>query len=1172
MVLLSLACLLPSAGASSAGVSIAQGPNFQTEIQPVISRHCFACHGPDQAARKAGLRLDTHEGALAPLEDGLFTIQPGDRSKSQLWHRISSADSKVRMPPASTKDSLTEAEIELLGAWIDAGANWQEHWAWVAPIKAELPQVQNKDWPRNAIDHFILAKLEGNDMAPSPEADRATLLRRLALDLTGLPATLEERAAFLADDSPDAYEKVVDRLLASPRYGEHLSRIWLDAARYGDTHGLHLDNRRSMWPWRDWVVKAYNQNMPFDQFVMEQIAGDLLPDATQDQKIASGFNRCNPTSAEGGMITAEYLSIYAKDRTETTAVVMLGVSLGCAQCHDHKYDPFSMKDYYSMMGFFNSIAESATDQNIPNPAPFIQVASEEQALEMERLEILAKELSEKLDGPLEAIDASQKEWEQSWTKKLLTRWLILSPYSATAENGTQLDIRNDQSILARGSNPHKEVFTIESSCPDEHLIGLRLEALAHESLIGGLPGRATNGNFVMTGFSIEVAPRTDPEAPWQPVDIVTTNAQWSQTNGYPIEDSVDGKANTGWGGLGRGGNRDCMFIASEPFGFTGGTRLRVRMEFNSPHKQHTIGHFRLAISSDESLLRPEMGPWSLSSNHPLSGAKTDEDATHPFMGGVDLGGTDGEGTALWTPMPNLADNQTHGLPGAIGSYYLHRTLSVPGPRTFEIGLGSDDGVRLFLDGRRVFAKAVPRGVGLDQDIFTLNVAKGDRELLLEINNYGGACGFAWRMTELPPSPLDPAQELTLASPPSERGPEEKAELRDIFRHRNAPEWVAMQDERDETLKARTTLKTALPTTMVSQDLATARPTRILMRGAYDRPGETVQPATPASLPPMEKGSPPNRLGLAQWLVKDENPLVARVVVNRHWQRIFGTGIVKTSEDFGTQGERPIHPELLDWLAVELHGTDWDLQALQRMIVTSSTYRQAAAVTPEQLAMDPENRLLARGARFRLDGEVLRDQALLVSGLFVPKVGGPPVNPYQPQGLWKAVGYSRSNTVNFRQDKGEANYRRSLYTFWKRTSAPPNLAIFDAPSRESTCVRRERTNTPMQALALLNDPQFVEFSRGFAQRILDEGGESDASKVDFGFMCLTLREPDGEESKLLVDLLQEARAHFVADPSGTAALLKVGATPLTDPDNAPEIAAWTILASTLFSLDEVITRG
>jgi uncharacterized membrane protein len=508
----------------------------------------------------------------------------------------------------------------------------------------------------------------------------------------------------------------------------------------------------------------------------------------------------------------------------------------------------------------------------------------------------------------------------------------------------------------------------------------------------------------------------------------------------------------------------------------------------------------------------------------------------------------------------------------LGSFYLTRTLYLPSARNLRFGLGSDDGLRVFLDNTRVFAKHVMRGNAVDQDFLELEVKAGEHQLLLEINNHGGASGFAWRLVEQSPSELSPATALTLASPASERRPEEQTELRELFRRQHAPEWIALRDKRDAARADGEKLITTLPTSMVSEELAKARPARILMRGAYDRPGDTVQPNTPTFLPPMPASAPQNRLGLAQWLVADNNPLAARVVVNRHWQRIFGIGIVKTSEDFGTQGERPVHPKLLDWLAVELHEHDWNLQHLQRLIVTSATYRQSSIVGQEKLTQDPNNRLISRGARFRLDGEILRDQALMVSGLLVEKIGGPPVKPYQPGGLWKAVGYSRSNTVNFTQDKGEANYRRSLYTFWKRTSAPPNLTIFDAPSRESTCVRRERTNTPMQALALLNDPQYVEFSREFARRILAHGGEDDLAKLRFAFKSLTSRLPNQSESTLLLQLLAEAREHFLADAEGAATLLTVGATPLTNSDHAPEIAAWTVLASTLFSLDEVITRG
>jgi mono/diheme cytochrome c family protein/uncharacterized membrane protein len=1149
-----------------------ESPDFSGQIQPILSKHCFSCHGPDEATRKADLRLDTRAGALASLKTGGHALVPGDLEASHLWQRISANDPKDRMPPSKAKNDLSEEQIELLRAWIADGADWQEHWAWLAPQRADLPPVNNQEWARNPIDHFILAKLEQEGLIPADEADRATLLRRLSLDLTGMPPTLQERESFLTDDQPGAYQRVVDRLLASPRYGEHLARTWLDAARYGDTHGFHLDNLRSMWPYRDWVVDAYSQNMPFDQFATEQLAGDLLPEPTQAQKTASGFNRCNPTSAEGGMIAKEYLSIYAKDRTETTAVVMLGVSMGCAQCHDHKYDPFSMKDYYSMMGFFNSIAESASDQNIDNPAPFIRVGTEAQTKELAHLKAIEASLGKQLEAPMPETDANQTRWEADWTQNLATRWLILTPTIASATNGTTLVIQNDQSVLASGTNPATEIYIVESTCRESQLTGLRIEAMAHASQAANLPGRASNGNYVLSDLTLEIAPRGEAEPNWQTVELTNPRAQWSQANGYPIADTLDDNGKSGWASLGRAGSRDASFSGKETFGFEGGTRLRVRMAFESQFPNHAIGNFRLAISEDPDLLAPKSGPWFVSSQQGLSAAHTSPDAPHPFHEGVDLNALDEEGNPIWTERAAFLDGQPHALAAGLGSVYLTRTLSLPSARKLRFGLGSDDGLRVFLDGERVFAKHVMRGHAVDQDFLEVQVDGGEHRLLLEINNHGGASGFAWRMVEHSSSELSAATALTLASPASERLPEEQAELRDLFRRQHAPEWIAMRDERDAARADGEMLSASLPTSMISQELAKARPAQILMRGSYDRPGDTVQPNTPESLPPMPEGAPQNRLGFAQWLVADNNPLAARVVINRHWQRIFGVGIVKTSEDFGTQGERPVHPELLDWLAVELREHDWDLQYIQRLIVTSATYRQASTVAQEKLDADPENRFLSRSTRFRLDGEILRDQALMVSGLLVEEIGGPPVKPYQPAGLWKAVGYSRSNTVNFSQDKGDANYRRSLYTFWKRTSAPPNLTIFDAPSRESTCVRRERTNSPMQALALLNDPQYVEFSRGFARRILAEGGDSDSSKLRFALLSLTSRAPDPSETDVLLGLLQKAREHFLVDPEGAAALLAVGATPLMAAENPSEIAAWTILASTLFSLDEVITRG
>jgi hypothetical protein len=1143
-------------------------PDFDREVRPILSEHCFACHGPDEGSRKSGLRLDTPEGAFADLGGGLHPVVAGDLEASEIWDRITTDDPGDLMPPPETGKEIDAAEREVLRRWIESGATWEGHWAWEAPSRPEVPSA-GAAWAQNPIDAFIAEGLDAASLEPAPAADRASLLRRVTLDLTGMPPTPEELDAFLADEDEGALERVLDRLFASPRYGEHLGRIWLDAARYADTHGLHLDNLRLMWPYRDWVIDAYNRNLPFDQFTIEQLAGDLLPDATEEQRIASGFNRCNPTSAEGGMIAEEYLSIYAKDRTDTTATVFLGVSMGCAQCHDHKYDPFTQRDYYSMLGFFNSLTEEASDRNITNPVPFVRVADEEARAELAALDARIDELAAALEAPMPEVDADQVRWEQAWTEELAGRWLIVSPSSATSSGGSTLELRGDQSILVTGTNPARDVYEVEFSVREERITALRLEALAHESLIGGLPGRAVNGNFVMTGVEVAAAPRAGGE--WEEVTLSQATAQWSQQDGYPVTDALDNQPGGGWGGLGRKGNRDAAFAPVEPFGFEGGTRVRVRLRFESVHAQHAIGHFRLAISEDPSLLASAAGEWWLAERQALSGARADANAPHPFTGGIDLR-AESDGKPTWARKPDFGDGAIHMFPPTIGSYYLTRTWAVPSAREVEISFGSDDGARVFVNGARAFANPAARGVAADQDKFRLQLEQGLNTILVEVNNYGGATGFYWRVVGEAEGDLPASVALTLASPAAERSQPEQAELKDVFRREFAPQWIAVRDELADSRTRRTQLEGGLPTTMVSQERMDRRPARVLMRGAYDSPGEEVQPDDPASLMPLPSDAPRNRLGLAQWLVSGENPLTARVVVNRHWQRLFGTGLVKTSEDFGIQGERPSHPELLDWLAVELVESGWDLQHLQRLMIGSATYQQASVTTPAKLERDPRNRLLSRGARFRLDAEVIRDQALEVSGLLVDEVGGPSVRPYQPAGLWKAVGYSSSNTVQFRQDPGEANYRRSLYTFWKRTSAPPNLVIFDAPSRETTCVRRERTNTPMQALVLLNDPQFVEFAHAFARRILGEAPEADAERVAWAWRMLTGRAPSEAESGAVLGLLEEARAHFASDPEGAADLLRVGATPFEGGDRAAELAAWSVIASTLFNLDEVVTHS
>ncbi len=801
--------------------------SFNRDIRPILSANCFACHGPDKHARKADRRLDTREGALAELE-GVRAIVPSDVEHSELPLRISSTDPDEIMPPPKSDKKLTPEQIATLKKWIAQGAKYEPHWSLIAPVKTALPE-RKADTPvrsgsagaeetadrsvrfTNPIDAFIVARLEKEGLTPSPEAAPTALIRRMTFDLTGLPPTPAEVDAFLAESngshgsikSHETYARLADRLLASPRYGERMTRDWLDLSRYADTHGYHLDSGRDMWLWRDWVIAAFNANMRYDQFTIEQIAGDLLPNATDEQKIATGFHRNAMINYEGGALAEEYLTQYVKDRVATTATVYLGLTLQCAECHDHKFDPVTQKEFYQMYAFFNAVPENGIDGSRGNAAPLLMRASPEQSARLAELQAAKAR-----------IDAEVKDAEQ-----------------------------------------------------------------------------------------------------------------------------------------------------------------------------------------------PAFGP--------------------------------------------------------------------------------------ALDKKTAAAKA-----------------------------------FQARATA--------------------------------------------------AAKAHDDFKKTIPSVMVMQQAEKPRESFVLLRGEYDKHGERVEPGVPASLPPLAADAPRNRLGLAQWLVDPRNPLVARVTVNRFWQSIMGTGIVKTSQDFGSQAEWPSHPELLDWLAVDFVESGWDVKRLVKMIVTSATYRQSARLTPELRARDPENRLHARGPRFRLGAEEIRDTALAVSGLLVGKIGGPSVRPYQPAGLWEELS-SRQDSDKFSaqkfvQDHGESLYRRTMYTFWKRTSPPPSLTTFDAPDREKCLVSRERTNTPLQALVLMNDPTYLEAARKLAERMMTEGGASPAERIAFAFRLATARMPSENETRALVALFEKQRARFSAAPEQAAALLAIGESPRNEKLDATELAAWASVASTILNLDETVTKG
>jgi hypothetical protein len=1026
-----------------AAESVPQTIELNRDIRPILSQACFQCHGPDKARRKADLRLDTEEGIHADLGDRRAVV-PGKPEQSELIRRITSSNPRRRMPPPRSGKALSEQQIHMLRRWIEQGARWQPHWSLIPPRRPAVPAVRSSRWLRNPIDAFVLARLEKEGLTPAPEADRLTLLRRVSLDLTGLPPAPEEVDAFLADASPDAYERVVDRLLASPRYGERMAWPWLEAARYADTNGYQSDGERFQWRWRDWVIDAFNHNMPFDRFTTLQLAGDLLPHPTLEQRIATGFNRNHRGNGEGGIIPEEYAVEYVVDRVDTTATVWLGLTIGCARCHDHKFDPISQKDFYRLFAYFNNVPERGKAIKYGNSPPVLvapTAAQQEKLRELDRQTDAARVQFEKL---LPVAAAAQSVWERSAHRSTadgsIREGLIAHfPFDGHPQNragsAVQAQVRGGKAVY--GSGRLGSALELDGSC--------YLDA----------------GNVARFGFydRFSCAAWVYPEGP-EGGTILSRMVDAPQEEGYSIV-------------LEKG-------------------RVHVRLV-----KRWLDDAIR--VESKE-LLTP--GRWH------------------------------------------------------------HVVVTYDGSRVA-------DGIRIYLDGRPVAVQ-----VNLDDLNQTFDTAQP-----LRIGAGGGPDGrFHGRLDDvriyhlcLDPeeaailSVAEPIADLA-ALPTSERSWQQRAKLRRYFLEQQAPPAVRQAYQHLRQLEQqKKQLADSLPAMMVMQEMPRPRDTFVLLRGEYTRPGEKVAPGIPASLTPPAR-MPADRLGLARWLVDPSNPLTARVAVNRYWQMYFGTGLVRTSEDLGAQGEWPSHPELLDWLAVEFIQSSWNVKALQRLIVTSATYRQSSRVSPALAEKDPDNRLLARASRLRLPAFAIRDQALVAGGLLVERLGGPSVRPYQPDSLWRELADTR-----YAQDSGPGLYRRSLYTFWKRTVAPPNMITLDAAGRETCIVRTARTNTPLQALILMNETTFVEAARALAQRVLGEAGPTSRERLTLAFRRVVARSPRSAELAVLEEGLQRHLLHFQEHPEAAQQLMGVGETPRDRSQDVRELAAYTVIASLLLNLDEAITR-
>ncbi|MBI1176614.1 DUF1553 domain-containing protein [bacterium] len=1040
--------------------------DFNNDIRPILSDNCFACHGPDEKHRKAKLRLDTQDGMLAKHDDG-FAVVPGKPDDSQLVYRITTTDEDDHMPPKESGKALTSEQIAKLKQWITEGAKWEQLWSFVPVHKPEIPEVQDAV-VRNPIDAFIVKRLQKEGLKQSPQADRETLIRRVTFDLTGLPPTPEEVDSFVKDKDPNAYENLVDRLLASKRYGEHVGRFWLDAARYGDTHGLHLDNYREIWPYRDWVVRAFNKNEPYNDFLVDQLAGDLLPNPTRDQLIATGFIRCHPTTSEGGSIEEEVYVRNVDERVITMGTVGLGLTFECTRCHDHKFDPLTQKDFFSMFAFFNNLDGPALDGNRKDPAPVIQVPSPEQEAKLAALDKQIGDFETKLKSPWPEVDQLQVAWEKNVRKSFEK-------------------VANRESS---GGNFQSAKFTADY-----------LEAEGLEADI-----------FEADGFSAQ-----DFKA-----DFITARHVKAE-------------------------NLRAKVVNTQP------QDTNAELAAISLGDWYTVGPFN------------DVERYLKSANHGPEGKPINLEDEFKTATGEKL---------KWKKRTDWADGKTQNdLPGDFAANFIYRRIESPKAQKIKVSLGSDDGIRVYLNGKRLLAKYDTRGVAPDQDIIDLPLKQGSNDLLIKIINLGGASGYYFALKS--DVKAIPEAVFQIASTAEDKLTDDQhTQMRDYFRNQvsDYPELVQLHADLKKARDERNELDRQVPTTLVFKERKELKPAYILKRGEYDQRGAEVTRATPVSLPPMDPDLPKNRLGLAKWLTNKNHPLTSRVEVNRLWLQFFGTGIVKTAEDFGSQGEPPSHPQLLDWLAAQFMDDGWDIKQTVRRIVLSATYRQSSKVTPAMHQRDPENRLLARGPRFRLDAEMLRDQALYVSGMLVDKMGGPSVKPPQPDGLWSAVGYSGSNTVRFKADEGpDKVHRRTLYTFIKRTAPPPELSTFDAPDRESCTVRRERTDTPLQALLLMNDPQYVEAARALAQRSWHEGGETDAQRAARMYKLATCRDASPEEVKELVTSYQDEWKHYQKSPEKAGELLAVGSYPVDKSIDPMQLAAWTVTANMVLNLDEVIMK-
>ncbi len=1171
--LLSALLAAPLAHAADAKV------DFNRDVRPFLSGTCLKCHGLDDNARKGMLRFDLRDSALKGGKSGVPAIVPGKPGESEAVKRIFSSDEDELMPPPASRLTLTDAQKKIFKQWVAEGAEYKTHWAFVPPVQVELPKVKQADWPKNAIDYFVLARLEAEGLHPSAQADRYTLARRLYLDLIGLPPTPEEADAFAKDESPDAYEKLVDHLLASPQYGERWARRWLDLARYADTNGYEKDRPRSIWPYRDWVINALNADMPFDRFTIEQLAGDMLPTATVDQKIATGFHRNTMRNEEGGTDPLEFRFYSIVDRTNVTGTTWLGMTVGCAQCHSHKFDPITQKDYYQLMAFLDNADEPEYDLPPPDAAKRREAADAKVA-----------KLTAELPG--------------KWPLQNVEFHPLVGAKVATA-SGVPAEKQPDGSFRFTGEAPDKDVYTFEFDAVPANADRIRLEVLAAD---GKGPGRAPNGNFVLSEISVKVT-KDDADKPTD-VKIVRAEADFSQKD-FAVAAAIDGNDTKGWGvSPQEGKNHSATFHFQKPVIGTDSVHWTVTLKQNFGTK-HTIARARLAIGSPrkeagsveaqrQAAIDHSFGEWekresakavkwtmlkptAMSSNSPTLDVLPD----NSVLVSGDITKSDTYDLTLPTDLKGITAVRLEALPhdslpkhgpgmvyyeGAFGDFLLSTiTLNAAGQdakfNTAVASFGSSP-VTNAIDTDAQSGWSINGGQGKPHiAVFGLaapTAAAGDLKIHMLFERYYASSLGHFRLSvstdarAAQSSTLPPEVEEALAVPATDRSAEQRGRLMHYFLS-IAPELAEARKEIDA---ARGVPSPASTLVLTERPPEHARTTHIHHRGEFLQSKEAVSADVPGFLPPLSKDEPRNRLGLAEWLVSGKNPLTARVIANRQWAAFFGRGIVRTTEDFGYQGELPSHPELLDYLAVEFVKQGWSLKKLDRFIVMSSTYRQSSRVTPELIAHDPQNILLTRGPRFRVEAEIVRDSSLRSAGLLSSKIGGPSVFPPQLPSITTEGTYG---PLTWNVSTGEDRYRRSLYTFSKRTAPFAMYNMFDAPTGEASCPRREVSNTPLQALMLLNDAAGMEAAQALGKSAAKDKGDDSAKAASIFRHCLT-RPPEQDELTMLVEFAKKQRERFEKK--------ELDANKVAGPGegNAAERATWTTVARSILNLDETVTKN